>query len=70
MADRATFVKTLPPCDICAMFGEEKPLPAFADARLAKGSRRGSWAYVCRQHFDSHDCELGLGRGQKLLVRS
>jgi hypothetical protein len=56
----ATFVATIPPCDIDARHG-----PAYADARLAYV---GSWAYVCRDCFDSYGCSLGLGAGQVLLL--
>jgi hypothetical protein len=63
MGDRYTTVTKRPTCDIC-------PLPAYADARLERGPARGSWAYVCRGHFRAHDCQLGLGHGQVLVVRA
>jgi hypothetical protein len=29
----------------------------------------GPWANVCRQHFDYHRCVLGLGRGQRFVLK-
>ena len=52
-------VSVLPDCDVCA----EKTLATY-DARIWNGS----WAYVCEYHFAMGKCELGLGKGQKLIL--
>lgn len=51
---------SIPDCDIDPSHGE-----AYADAKTAGGP----WGYVCRACFDSLGCELGLGRGQRLVLR-
>jgi len=28
-----------------------------------------SWAYICKTHFDFFHCELGLGKGQELILK-
>jgi hypothetical protein len=40
--------------------------PAYADARIPAA---GSWGYVCKEHFDSYGCQLGTGKGQRLVLR-
>jgi hypothetical protein len=54
-----TYVDDIPECD----FHPGKP--AYADAK----TRSGPWAYVCRGCFTTHQCSLGTGRGQELLLR-
>ena len=51
-------VARIPPCDISPEHG-----PAYADAKLSIGP----WAYVCLACFELYQCELGTGRGQKLV---
>ena len=29
----------------------------------------GPWAYMCQYHFDAYGVGVGLGRGQKLVLR-
>jgi hypothetical protein len=58
----STVVSTLPACDIDASHG-----PAYADAHVPGGS---SWGYVCEPCFDRYGCQLGLGRGQRLVLAS
>ena len=61
MSTRVAVAK-IPDCDICKhAYG--KTVPAYADARLDIGS----WANVCKEHFDAHKCSLGTGRGQELV---
>ena len=59
-------VSEFPPCDICR-FVERRPEPRLAqyDAR----THTGSWANCCAPHFVSHAGKLGLGLGQRLLIR-
>jgi hypothetical protein len=54
-------VTQLPTCDLCRGNGT----PAWADARLPA---IGSWAYLCFVHFKMHGCQLGLGKGQRLII--
>lgn len=61
MTAEATFVATIPPCDL----EHDVDTPAYADALLGFV---GSWAYVCRRHFDAYGCKLGLGLGQVLVL--
>ena len=52
------YVTKLPKCDIC---GEE----AAYDA----ATKQGPWAYLCRQHFDTHTQGIvGTGYGQELRL--
>lgn len=53
-------VSQLHNCDVC-----EVAVPAYADARIPA---YGSWAYVCGVHFRQFGCELGTGKGQKLVL--
>lgn len=62
MSDTAT-VTNLPLCDLCKMTATEQL--AYADARIGSGG----WGYVCKQHFDYHRCELGTGKGQRLVLK-
>jgi len=57
---KTAIVDKLPDCDI-----PECDEPAEYDARIP-GS---SWANLCQKHFDDFRCSLGLGMGQKLVVR-
>lgn len=60
-------VDSIPCCDICkAEYG--KTIPAYADARLP-GYGGGAWANVCRNHFNWHGGRLGLGLGQKFILK-
>jgi hypothetical protein len=59
-----TTVAQLPTCDLCRL--NNKNVPAYADARLVKLG--GTWAYVCKEDFDTYGCELGTGKGQQFVV--
>lgn len=43
------------------------PVKAKYDARLTKLGN-GVWAKVCQNCFDFFQCELGLGKGQELIL--
>lgn len=58
-AHTTTEVASLPACDIC---GDE----AHYDAKTTGGP----WGYLCEQDFSTHGVGLGLGRGQRLIVRA
>ena len=69
---KTALVDKLPDCDVCKLeatakgdFSECKTEPAEYDAQIP-GS---SWANLCQHHFDLFGCSLGLGMGQKLVVR-
>jgi hypothetical protein len=53
-----TEVSRMPKCDFC-------PYPARYDFRTPLGP----WANACRDHFVAYGGELGLGKGQKLVLR-
>lgn len=52
-------VDRLPTCDFCTE-------PAEYDAMLPLYR---TWANVCRRHFIEYECRLGVGFGQKLIVK-
>lgn len=54
-----TYVEKLPKCDFC-------PKEAAYDAR----TKMGPWAYMCEECFKKYGVGLGVGRGQKLKLRS
>ncbi len=56
---KTALVDKLPNCD---MSGCDEP--AEYDARARNG-----WGNFCQAHFDLLGCRLGLGKGQKLVVR-
>jgi|KBSMisStaDraftv2_1062788.scaffolds.fasta_scaffold328123_3 hypothetical protein len=63
-----TVVERIPPCDVDALHG-----PAVVDARM---NTRSSWGYFCQRCWEEYGCRgldgkllLGLGHGQRLIVR-
>lgn len=52
-------VARLPKCDFCDNL-------AHYDGKTV----HGSWAYMCGEHFATTGRGLGLGRGQRLVVRA
>lgn len=60
IGSEAVFVDVLPNCDI------HPDRPAVYDAK----TKGGPWGYLCEPCFDDHDCHLGLGRGQYLILRA
>lgn len=60
VANSEVIVHKLPPCDI----------PKCENTALYDGATTfGPWAYMCQAHFDALGVGLGLGRGQKLVVK-
>jgi len=58
MRDVETRVDEIPPCDICQK-------PAEYDGK----TKDGPWAYLCGGCFDVHGIGVGLGKGQRLILR-
>ncbi len=50
-------------CDFCAM--EHKIIPAVYDCKTIMSS----WANLCQSHYDEYGSGLGLGKGQKLILK-
>jgi hypothetical protein len=57
-----TNLTTRPHCDLCKLTADTNW--AVADAMVSNGS----WGYVCPMHFSYHQCKLGLGKGQLLII--
>jgi hypothetical protein len=56
----ATLVARIPPCDMDAEHG-----PALVDGRTGFGP----WAFMCAACFAKYGVGLGLGQGQRLVLR-
>jgi hypothetical protein len=59
-------VDAIPTCDICIWRGVHPPRPAAYDG---KTKATGTWAWQCEEHHKSDGMGVGLGRGQKLILR-
>jgi len=56
-------IDRMPLCDLCAQEGIRS---------LAKYDGKtiyGSWAYMCERHFKEQKANLGLGKGQELIMK-
>ena len=51
-------VEKLPACDFCGR-----------TARYDGKTIQGPWAYMCATHFEIYGIGLGLGKGQKLILK-
>jgi hypothetical protein len=60
-----TIVELPKPCDFCTAEGD-----IATDAIVDGKTTFGPWANMCDRHFEAHGVGLGLGRGQRLIVRS
>ena len=60
-------VPSLPLCDICRypVIGQGVETVARYDGKTTMGP----WANMCERHFRSVGVGLGLGKGQKLILR-
>lgn len=58
-------VATIPDCDIHKYDKGQPGVPALYDA----ATKRGPWAFMCQECFDSEAKfpDLGTGKGQKLV---
>jgi hypothetical protein len=59
-------VDALPWCDLCKYgIGCRKvETIALYDARTSNGQ----WGFLCQTHYESENCRLGTGFGQRLVV--
>lgn len=62
----STLVDELPECDICKYHHNEPGEPAVVDGK----TKLGPWANMCDDHNSQLGIGLGLGRGQRLILRS
>lgn len=53
----------LPNCDLCREEG--KSVEAEVDGRM----NTGQWAYMCKAHHKKYGVGLGMGKGQKLVLK-
>ena len=54
-------VDSIPECDLC--YDHQK---AVYDCKVVGQS---AWANLCEKHFSIYGCGLGLGKGQKLILK-
>jgi hypothetical protein len=60
-------VTSIPDCDYCETEGVYyRVLPAYVDG----ATKKGPWAYMCKMHFVAYGTGLGLGRGQRLILKN
>ena len=53
-------------CDLCNLSGKGK-VEAQYDGATAP---TGQWAYMCELHFNQYGTGLGLGIGQRLILKT
>lgn len=58
-------VPRIPGCDICMAELGTKILPATVDGKTTMGP----WANMCEGHFALLGVGLGLGKGQRLVLK-
>lgn len=58
-------MSTMPDCDVCKHEGREPTVAAY-DGKTVYGP----WAYMCEDHFHMIGVGLGMGRGQRLVLRT
>lgn len=63
-------VESLPYCDICNEMRVSEGHVTIERAIYDAKSIYGSWAYMCQKHFDQIGVGLGLGKGQKLVLKA
>ncbi len=64
-ADTEVVVDKYPPCDFC---NQHEPSIIYQAAHY-DGNTDFGWAYMCDEHFKIYGKGLGLGKGQKLLLK-
>lgn len=60
-------VYQLPDCDVHEIYYREPPVPAVYDGETDFDGN--PWAFMCEHCFQRHGTGLGLGRGQRLILR-
>ena len=58
-------VDKYPMCDFCRDW-----MGRATEARYDAKTMGGPWANMCERHFEAHGIGLGVGRGQRYLLRS
>jgi hypothetical protein len=53
-------IDSFPDCDVCGDVEE---------ARYDSHTKMGAWGFLCEPCFKKHGTGLGLGHGQKLVLR-
>jgi hypothetical protein len=61
--DEYTIVSTLPNCDFCAAMNRK------VKAKVDGKTDLGVWANMCARHYASRGIALGLGKGQRLVLK-
>ena len=64
MSDTEVRVGKLPTCIFCKQDGRK------IDAEFDGATKKGPWAFMCKEHFDEHGVGIGLGVGQHLVLAS
>lgn len=60
----AVEVARIPNCDLCHQ--HHRATPAVVDGKTVYGP----WAHMCEDHYEDVGIGLGLGRGQRLILRA
>jgi hypothetical protein len=64
MPNTEVVLDELPMCNF--VHGTAEPEPAHYDGATI----HGPWAFMCEEHFRLYGIGLGLGKGQRLVVRN
>lgn len=59
------FVDSIPICQVCMHMYRDSH-DAQYDAYIPA---YGQWGYICRKQFIRFKCQVGLGKGQELVLR-
>jgi len=59
-SDQEVVIEKLVQCDLCKI----------AEAKYDARSKMGPWGYMCQKCFGFYGIGLGIGKGQKLVVRA
>ena len=66
MSDTETIVDEIPKCDFARLHSASLDTAATVDGKTLAGP----WAFMCERHFQVYGVGLGLGKGQRLVLRS
>lgn len=61
--DEYVIVPILPKCDFCHAMGRE------VNAKVDGKTTLGVWANMCARHYVTKGIALGLGKGQRLILK-
>jgi len=62
-------VPKLPKCDFCKEDPTKDDAYNDVDAEYDGATVMGPWAYMCGAHYSKYGMGLGLGVGQRLIVK-